>query len=161
MPLLTIQDIMTTPVFTITMDDSVETIQRAFEDNNFHHIIVNGDDGECVGVVSDRDLLKNLSPFLGKFSERAADAACLKRRAHQIMTRELIAVRPETLFRAAARVMLDSRISCLPVVDANKHCVGIVTLRDVLRWTITELETDADTHDASSVRSAPDQSKAA
>jgi acetoin utilization protein AcuB len=158
---LTIRDIMTTPVFTITMDDSVETIQRAFEDNSFHHIIVNGDEGECVGVVSDRDLLKNLSPFIGKFSERAADAACLKRRAHQIMTRELIAVRPETLFRAAARVMLDSRISCLPVVDADKHCVGIVTLRDVLRWTITELESAGEAHSTTYGHNASDQSRAA
>lgn len=141
---ITVQDIMTTPVFTITMDDSLETIQHAFENNKFHHVIVNGDEGECVGVISDRDLLKNLSPFIGKFSERSADTACLKRRAHQIMTRSLVSVRPQTVLRAAARVMLDHRISCMPVVDANKNCVGIITLRDVVRWAIGEMETGSE-----------------
>ncbi|MCA9303673.1 MAG: CBS domain-containing protein [Phycisphaerales bacterium] len=139
---ITVKDIMSTPVFTITMDDSIETIQRVFDNNKFHHVIVNGDEGECVGVISDRDLLKNLSPFIGKFSERSADTACLKRRAHQIMTRSLISVRPQTLLRAAARVMLDHRISCMPVVDAEKRCVGIITLRDVVRWSISEMEKD-------------------
>jgi len=140
---ITVQTIMSTPVFTIAMDDSIETIQRVFENNKFHHVIVNGDDGECVGVISDRDLLKNLSPFIGKFSERTADTACLKRRAHQIMTRSLVSVRPQTLLRAAARVMLDHRISCMPVVDADKKCVGIITLRDVVRWSIAEMENGA------------------
>ncbi len=140
MPPINVNDIMTSPVFTIAMDDSVETIQRAFENNKFHHIIVNGDEGECVGVISDRDLLKNLSPFIGKFSERTADASCLKRRAHQIMTRSLVSVRPMTSLRAAARIMLDQRISCMPVVDSLNHCVGIITLRDVVRWTVGEME---------------------
>ncbi len=135
-----VKDIMTSPVFTITMDDSVETIQQAFDDNKFHHIIVNGDEGECVGVISDRDLLKNLSPFLGKFSERAVDASCLKRRAHQIMTRSLVSVRPQTYLRAAAKVMLEQRISCMPVVDTKNNCVGIITLRDLVRWMISEME---------------------
>ena len=145
---INVQDIMTSPVFTITMDDSVETIQRAFDNNKFHHIIVNGDEGECVGVISDRDLLKNLSPFIGKFSERAADASCLKRRAHQVMTRSLVSVRPMTSLRAAARIMLDQRISCMPVVDIANHCVGIITLRDVVRWMIAEMEATDQTQQA-------------
>ena len=139
---LIIKDIMTQPVETISMDDSVEYIRDLFEANKYHHLVVNGDQGECAGVISDRDLLKNISPFIGKPGERTADLSCLKRRAHQIMTRQLIAARPNTSLRAATRVMLDHRISCLPVVDANKKCIGIVTLRDVVRWAVSELEHD-------------------
>jgi acetoin utilization protein AcuB len=141
---LIIKDIMTKPVATITMDDSVAMIRDLFEANKYHHIIVIGDEGECAGVISDRDLLKNISPFLGKPGERTSDVSCLKRRAHQIMTRQLVAVRENTSLRAATRVMLDHRISCLPVVDANKHCIGIVTLRSVARWAVGALEMDAD-----------------
>ena len=137
---INVHDIMTTPVYSIAMDDSLESIQHAFDSKKFHHVMVAGDDGECVGVISDRDLLKNLSPFLGKFSERSADAACLKRRAHQIMTRSLVSARPNTALRAAVHVMLEGRISCMPVVDANKKCVGIITLRDVVRWAMSEME---------------------
>ncbi len=139
---LVIKDIMTQPVEIIFMDDTVEFIRDLFEANRYHHLVVKGDSGECAGVISDRDLLKNISPFLGKPSERSADLSCLKRRAHQIMTRQLVAVREHTSLRAAMRVMLDHRISCLPVVDANKHCIGIVTLRDVVRWAVGALEQD-------------------
>lgn len=144
MPTLIVENIMSSPVETISMDDSVEHIRDIFERSSYHHLIVVGDDGECAGVISDRDLLKNLSPFIGKLSERTSDLNCLKRRAHQIMTRQLVAVRKNTSLRAAARVMLDHKISCLPVVDAHKRCVGIVTIRDVVRWTVNELERETD-----------------
>lgn len=140
MPTLIVKDIMTTPVGTVRMDDSVETIKAVFDQNRYHHLIVVGDGGECAGVISDRDLLKNLSPFIGKPGERTSDTNCLKRRAHQIMTRQLVAVRAHTSLRAAARVMLDHKISCLPVVDVRKHCVGIITVRDLVKWSVIELE---------------------
>tara|TARA_E500000318_G_scaffold85651_3_gene81804 strand:- start:22627 stop:23091 length:465 start_codon:yes stop_codon:yes gene_type:complete len=143
-PTIIVADIMTTPVQTVSMDDSVGDIRDVFEHSKYHHLVVIGDQGECAGVVSDRDLLKNISPFIGKMQERASDLNCLKRRAHQIMTRQLVAVRRNTSLRAAARVMLDHRISCLPVVDAHKNCIGIVTLRDVVRWAVLELESDHD-----------------
>ncbi len=145
MQALIVQDIMTQPVETISMDDSVERIRDIFEYNKYHHLIVVGDEGECAGVISDRDLLKNISPFVGKPTERSADTFSLQQRAHQIMTRQLVAVRAQTSLRAATRVMLDHRISCLPVVDANKACVGIVTLRDIVRWAVDQLEQDFNT----------------
>lgn len=141
---LVVKDIMTSPVETIDMDDSVEYIKEVFDANQYHHIIVKGDSGECAGVISDRDLLKNISPFLGKPGERSADVSCLNRRAHQIMTRQLVAVRANTSLRAAARVMLDHRISSLPVVDSDKKCIGIITIRDVVRWAVSALEIDDD-----------------
>jgi len=137
---LIVSDVMTHPLQTVAMDDSIQTIRNIFESKHYHHLVVHGDHNECVGVISDRDLLKNISPFMGKMGERTADRSLMDRRAHQIMTRQLIAVRPNTALRAAARVMLDHRISCLPVVDQKKHCVGIVTLRDVVRWAVEELE---------------------
>lgn len=144
MPTIIIEDIMTSPVESVQMDDSVAMIRDVFERSHYHHLVVVGDRGECAGVISDRDLLKNISPFLGKMQERSTDLNSLKRRAHQIMTRQLVAVRKNTSLRAAARVMLDHKISCLPVVDSNKKCIGIVTLRDVVRWAVHELECDYD-----------------
>ena len=140
MTALIVSDVMTQPLETVSMDDSIKTIRDMFESNHYHHLIVHGDKNECVGVISDRDLLKNISPFVGKMGERSADRSLLERRAHQIMTRQLIAVRSNTALRAAARVMLDHRISCLPVVDQHGHCKGIITIRDVVRWAVDELE---------------------
>lgn len=140
----TIADIMIKPPVTIGMDTTMGEVQAIFEQHRFHHLVVRGDDGSCVGVVSDRDLFKTLSPFVGKMSERTADANLLKRRAHQVMSRSLVTVRPNTLLRAAARVMLDRNISCVPVVDRDNTCIGIVTIRDIVRWAIERMECDSD-----------------
>jgi CBS domain-containing protein len=50
-----------------------------------------------------------------------------------IMTRQVISVTPETTIAEAARLLLDNRISGLPVVDPGGAVVGIVTEGDLLR----------------------------
>jgi CBS domain-containing protein len=53
------------------------------------------------------------------------------------MTSEPITASPETTAREAARTMLDNGFRHLPVVD-GETTLGIVSLRDVLEWTIRE-----------------------
>lgn len=130
-----VQDVMSRHVITIDMDRTLEDVRRVFEAAPFHHLVVM-EDRQVVGVVSDRDLLENLSPFLGKMAERSQDVASMNRRAHQIMTRHPRTVAPESLVADAGGLMLRERISCLPVVDDAGALVGILTLRDVARATI-------------------------
>lgn len=54
-------------------------------------------------------------------------------RAHQIMTRPVITVTPETTIVEAATTMLNRHISGLPVVDAAGKLVGIVSEGDFIR----------------------------
>ena len=54
-------------------------------------------------------------------------------RAHQIMTRDVITVTPQTTIAEAANIMLGTHISGLPVTDAYGKLVGIVSERDLLR----------------------------
>jgi CBS domain-containing protein len=49
------------------------------------------------------------------------------------MTRRVLTVTPDTPILAAARLMLEHKISGLPVVDAPGHVVGIVSEQDLLR----------------------------
>jgi len=49
------------------------------------------------------------------------------------MTREIISVRPDTTVAEAIRMMLDNRISGLPVIDEAGRLVGILTEADLLR----------------------------
>ena len=49
------------------------------------------------------------------------------------MTRRVITVTPDTSILAAAKLMLEHKISGLPVVDAAGHVVGIVSESDLLR----------------------------
>jgi CBS domain-containing protein len=54
-------------------------------------------------------------------------------RAHQIMTRQVTTVSPDTTIVEAARTMLQNHISGLPVVHANGKLVGIVSEGDFIR----------------------------
>src|SRR5579864_6900831 len=54
-------------------------------------------------------------------------------RAHQIMTRGVISVTPETSIVDAANKMLEHHVSGLPVIDQAGHLVGIVSEGDFLR----------------------------
>lgn len=54
-------------------------------------------------------------------------------RAHQIMTRNVTTVRADTAIRKAAGLMLQQRISGLPVVDESNRLVGIVSEGDFIR----------------------------
>jgi len=54
-------------------------------------------------------------------------------RAHQIMTRSVVTVTPETTILQAANIMLRRHVSGLPVVDAAGKLVGIVSEGDFVR----------------------------
>jgi CBS domain-containing protein len=54
-------------------------------------------------------------------------------RAHQIMTRPVITVTPDTTIVEAAKIMLKHHISGLPVVDATGKLTGIVSEDDFIR----------------------------
>ncbi len=114
------------------MDDSLGRARDLFNEHHFHHLLV-VQGRELLGVISDRDLLKAVSPHIGTLSETDRDRATLNKRAHQIMSRKLITVTADTTLEAAARLLLEHRVSCLPVVTTAGLLVGIITWRDLLR----------------------------
>lgn len=130
-PTQMVRDVMTKRVVTVELDVTLAEIKSVFDQSHFHHlVVVNGN--KTAGVISDRDVLKSLSPFVGTISERAVDAHTLQRRAHQIMTRKPITTHPDVTLRQAVELMLQKNVSCLPVVE-NDHLVGIVTLKDIIK----------------------------
>lgn len=125
--------IMTHKVVTVEMDDTLLTIRMIFQHVKFHHLVV-VDNRKPVGVISDRDFLKAVSPFLGKIIETTRDLDTLKKRAHQIMTRNPVTVYPETSIESAADLLLEKNISCLPVISSQGDIVGMVTWKDILQF---------------------------
>ena len=64
-------------------------------------------------------------------------------RAHHIMTGNVITVALDATINDAARVMLETHISGLPVVDKKGDLVGMLTERDFLRRQEIDDRTDA------------------
>lgn len=128
---MNIKSIMTGNPVTVEMDDRLSQVKEIFEKLHFHHVLV-VDDGKLIGVVSDRDLLKALSPRLGTASESEKDTATLNKRVHQIMSRKPVTLDSDATLMDAVCTFKAHRISCIPVVDAQARPVGILSWRDLL-----------------------------
>lgn len=127
-----IKRLMTRHPVTVSLDDTLGRVRDLFQRHRFHHLLV-VEDGRLVGVVSDRDLLKALSPNLGNLSENTRDRASLNKRVHQIMARNLRVLRDDASVEDAIRLFNSERISCIPIVDQRYAAVGILSWRDVMR----------------------------
>ena len=138
-----VSEIMSRGVVSVGPDDSLETVRRLFDRHRFHHLLV-CDDGIARGVISERDLLKHLSPFVGTLSEKSRDTWTLKKRVHQVMNRTIVWAEPTTPITEAALMMAANRISCLPVLDEQSRPMGMVTTVDVLRWISCQLHPELD-----------------
>ena len=132
---VTIADLMSRRLVTIDPEAPLSAARDIFLRHQFHHILVT-EGPRLVGIMSDRDLLKALSPFIDTLTERTLDGDTLKRKVHTVMTRKVITTPPEATVDAVSARIVKHGISSLPVVAAHGELVGIVTWKDILRWMV-------------------------
>lgn len=122
-----VRDLMTPDPMTVPPDTAVGVVQRAMDDRRFRHMLVCDEAGQLLGLVSKRDLLA------------AAPSDALRidsdndRPISELMQRSVDTVRPECCAAEAARHMMRSKRSCLPVLGDGDTVVGILTEADFLR----------------------------
>lgn len=124
-------DIMASNVICVDIDERLPKVRQTMEDYGIHHLPVVEKD-KLVGIISDRDLLRVMSPFIGSVSETPRDTDTLNRAAHQAMTRQPITVSVDTSIEEIVAWFKRVDISCLPVVDDEEHVVGIISWRDLV-----------------------------
>jgi len=88
------------------------------------------DNGQLVGMISERDYTRKVS-LKGKSSKDTP--------VREIMTRGVVVVTEADTIRECMRVMTDSHIRHLPVMEGTK-IVGLVSLGDLVKWTISAQE---------------------
>jgi CBS domain-containing protein len=138
-PRLLVADVMTRSVVTLQEEDNLRTVVDALDRYRFHHLPV-VDERRLVGLVTQRDILR-LVHARGNALDRARDAAYVEKTfVADVMHREVITVRPDSPLVEAARTMLDTRVGCLPVVDAENVLIGIITEYDLLDLVCAFLE---------------------
>lgn len=128
---MNVDAIMSRDLVTVEPDEALMEIRKLFHQGNFHHLLV-VENNELVGVISDRDVLQALSPFLDTLSEEQRDVRTLSRSAREIMRSDPVTAHPDTDIKEAAALLLDHSISCLPVVTEAGQLEGIVTSKDIL-----------------------------
>lgn len=129
---MNVKEIMSTSLVTVEMDDTLKVVKVIFDNVNIHHLLVVGDD-KLFGVISDRDMLKALSPNIGTIVEMNRDTITLNKRVHQIMTSEPVTLTPNADISDAIEIFSNHDISCIPVVDNENRPVGIISWRDIIK----------------------------
>jgi acetoin utilization protein AcuB len=127
-----VEEIMSKNLVTIKMDDSLKAVKVIFDNSGIHHLLV-VESGNLHGVISDRDMLKALSPNIGTLAETNKDAITLNKRVHQIMTSELVTLTPDADISEAIEIFNTHDFSCIPVVDDKDKPVGIISWRDIIK----------------------------
>ena len=118
-----VQDVMQTPVVSAHPSTTIAEAYRTMHERSIRHLPI-VDDGELVGVVTDRDLRYTTS----RLHPSPVDAEVP---VTEVMTGDVVTAGPLDPVEEAARILRMRRIGCLPVMD-GKEMVGIVTVTNLL-----------------------------
>ncbi|MGO0060776.1 CBS domain-containing protein [Brevibacillus fluminis] len=116
----TLREIMTKDVATVTLQDNVYEAAVKMRDWNVGVIPVVDEKNDCIGVITDRDIV------IRGLAEKHEGSAKIE----QVMTRDIVFGQPGMTVDDAAKLMAKYQIRRLPVVE-NGKLVGIVAIADM------------------------------
>lgn len=114
-----VETLMSPEPLVVHAQERLERAAQKMADRGVRHLPVVDHDGVLLGILSQRDVLQ-----AGPGSER---------RVADIMSRDVMAVAPDTHAHEAAYLLLHHRIGCVPVTSAGGKLLGIVTESDFVR----------------------------
>jgi len=136
------REVMSSPVVTVTTSTAVKEAGELLCANGFTALPVVDDDGRLVGIVTEADLIRDRIPpdprIHGSHPVRKATSPL---RVLDVMTFPVESLTAGADISDAARIMVDERIRCLPIVDGGAP-IGIITRRDLLRASLAHDDED-------------------
>ena len=120
------------PVIVATPNDSLEQAIEWFTRFDVHHLPVvdSVENRALMGIVSTVDVLA----FVAQNPERS------QAKIAHVMVRDPHTIAPSTTLAHATQVLAKATYQCLPVVDANHRCVGIITVRDLVKYFASRID---------------------
>jgi len=127
-----VQQIMSTDVDSITEETKLSQVSALMHDNGRRFLPVVDARRKLVGIVTHRELERAEPSSITTLSVGEVNYLTSKITAGKIMVAEVISCTPTTLVEEAGRMMREKHIGSLPVVDADKQLLGIITDVDIL-----------------------------
>lgn len=121
------KDVMSTDLFSIDLEYTVERARRELLERGFHAACVLGEKNELEGLVSMTDL------------NRAVEHGLSHAPARSVMTHRVVSVNADDSLDQVRRIVVERNVGNLPVFDSGE-LVGIVTRTDLLREMYQEAE---------------------
>jgi CBS domain-containing membrane protein len=127
-----VRDLMTDRVYTLQPHDDLEALYDLMDEHHIRHVPIVDADGVLVGLVTQRDLGRTVLGVRDALPVSEQQEILRRRRVREIMALEVETVEPDESLRAAAQMLLENKIGCLPVVEGEK-LIGILTESDFVR----------------------------
>lgn len=121
-------------VATARPNTSIRDIVAMLAEKRIGAVVITEVGDRISGIVSERDVVRALA---GKGHLAMDDDASA------IMTRNVVTCRAEDRVAEIMRVMTDGKFRHVPVVDAASRLIGIISIGDVVKHRLNELETEA------------------
>lgn len=118
------ENLMNRAVCTCSERDSLEQAARIMWDSDVGCLVVVGEEGRPIGMVTDRDL--TMAAYTQGVALRDASVS-------SAMSRELVKCSPETSLKDVEQSMQRHQVRRMPVMDSAGKLVGIVGLGDLAR----------------------------
>lgn len=120
-------------VVTVPPDASIEALLGLLAEHGIGAVVVSSDGVTVDGIISERDVVRALA---------AQGPGVLSATVDEICTRDVITTTPSARAAELRQVMTDGRFRHVPVI-ADGRLAGIVSIGDVVKASITQLEFDA------------------
>lgn len=130
-----VKDWMTTEVVTTSPSTPLSLAYNSMKKENIRRLIVMDEDN-LVGILSLRDAHETKPTELEGLSIWNLHRMLSNLYVKGSMTPDPVTVSPKDTIGHAANLMLQNKISGLPVVDENQKVVGIITETDIFRAVI-------------------------
>lgn len=123
---------MSKEVITLDADDSMQHAIYIMKEKNIKMLPVM-DDGNLAGIITDRDLKKASPSDATTLDMHELLFLISKIKVRNLMIKPVYTARPNDTVEEAASLLLEKRISGLPVLDENDRLIGIITKSDIFR----------------------------
>jgi len=129
-----VADWMTETVLAVETYDSIAVARQLMAKHRVNQLPVL-DNELLVGLVTDRDIRDAYPTSMMIDQTKAIDSFAEKITVEEVMTHDVLIVRPETPLATAVGLLRKHRIGSLPVVQ-GKNLVGIITRSDILDFVL-------------------------
>ena len=122
-------------VFTVAPHETLAEAARQLHEKRVGSLVVK-DGGSVIGIVSERDIVRELA---------TGGPAALEQPVQDHMSREVIFAAPTETVDALLGRMTDRRVRHLPVMSGQGELCGLVSIGDLVKHKISEVEAEAQT----------------
>jgi CBS domain-containing protein len=127
-----VSEIMRREVVTVTAQEKLDLTQDLMNLGRVRHLPVVDDDQHVIGIISHRDLLAAAMTKVLDFDPKSRRTFLRSIDVGEVMAKDVASVTPDTELAEVARIFVERRIGCVPVVSARGELLGLVTETDLI-----------------------------